>query len=58
MGLISGVLLEKCKADSPSILNKKAAKFVLKVPESMQSVVDYAKINSLLDQISAELGQS
>ena len=42
MGLVAGVLLEKCKLDSPSVLNQKVKKFVEKVPQVMKNVVDYA----------------
>ena len=49
MGLVAGVLLEKSKADSPSVLNEKVKKFVEKVPQVMQNVLDYAQIVALLD---------
>ena len=35
MGLVAGVLLEKNKADPPSVLSHKVKKFVEKVPQVM-----------------------
>lgn len=49
MGLVAGVLLEKSKADSPSVLNQKVKAFVEKVPQVMNNVFDYAEISAILD---------
>ena len=56
MGLVAGVIHEKMSDQSPAKLNKEAQKFVKQVPTLMENAADYAKVNSLLEQITDELG--
>jgi len=57
MGLVSGVLFERCLHDSPKVFALKAQEYLSLVPKQITSLgtkLDYAKVNTILKSICDE----
>ena len=57
MGLVSGVLFERCLDDSPKVFALIAQKYLSLVPKHITSLgtkLDYAKVNAILKSIYDE----